>query len=528
MYDVALKFFRFRWVQCQLDSLSRLRTPGAVREALLRLPPTLDKTYESLLNRIDDEEDKILAREILEILAFVARPLRLHEVSQMLQITPGMRKLDESKCLADPNDILSICGSLLSYQKSVGLVTLAHPSVKTYLTSNLQGNARFFQLSSEKAHKTLAIKCLTYLSFDTFCSGPCSSLESFKERCVFFPLLDYAAGRWAIHLSRLEMLDDSIWTLLKDFLFSGDEGRGNFLSWVQVLTPDLSLAQLSKTTPLYYAASYGLTFVVQFLLDAGADTEVHAGRGGATPINIASFRGHFDVVKLLLERGANPHAVDIYGSERSAIEWAMYNGHKEVFKLLTDNELAYSPDVPQAEWVLSNDRKESIGTQLRDVGHVVISPYWNATGARKRLWWTLIALAEFHSHHPAATVISRFASNYLCLHGTPQTKGLAQSIEIVAGRGVSALVKPETDHDPTTYRVLIGSKILLDAQSNSMPQTPLTPNEALSTIPVSCWIYVAIDDEYAGAIALTDAFAKETASLQDNSAKEALTVIDDN
>ena len=97
---------RFRWVQCQLDILSRLRTPGAIRQALKNLPPTLDKTYESLLNRIDSEEDQQLAREILEFLCFSYRPMTLSEVWEYLQITPGLRKLDESKCLAEPEDIL--------------------------------------------------------------------------------------------------------------------------------------------------------------------------------------------------------------------------------------------------------------------------------------------------------------------------------------------------------------------------------------------------------------------------------------
>jgi len=50
--------------------------------------------------------------------------------------------------------------------------------------------------------------------------------------------------------------------------------------------------------------------VVRFILEEGVEIEARGGRGGATPLNIASFRGHVDVVKLLLEHGADPEAVD--------------------------------------------------------------------------------------------------------------------------------------------------------------------------------------------------------------------------
>lgn len=202
-----------------------IRTPGAVREALTKLPPTLDKTYEGLLQRIASDEDKALAREILEILAFTYRPLRLQEVSEMLQITSGLRTLDDSKCLADPLDTLSICGSLLTYQKDSGVVALAHHSVMTYLTSELHGRNAYFRLIPNQAHKNLAIKCLAYLSFDAFSDGPCPS-ASFRDRYSCFSLLGYAAHHWAFHVGALESLDDSLWQSVKDLLFSADEDVG--------------------------------------------------------------------------------------------------------------------------------------------------------------------------------------------------------------------------------------------------------------------------------------------------------------
>ena len=506
---------RFRWVQCQLDILSRLRTPGAVREALTKLPPTLDKTYEGLLQRIDDDEDKSLAREILEILTFSFRPLRLQEVCEMLQITSGLRALDESKCLADPIDILSICGSLLTFQKESGLVALAHHSVKAYLTSELQGRNAYFRLIPSQAHKNLAIKCLNYLSFDAFSHGPCPSAATLQDRYLRFPLLGYAAQRWASHVRALDNLDDSLWKSIKEFLFSADEGRGNFHAWVQLLIPSASVGKISQTPPLYYAASFGLTEVVRYVLDAGADIEAHGGRGGATPINIASFRGHYDVVKLLLDRGADPHAVDRY-TQWSAIQWAGFNNHKEVFKLLTNSgdgieDIApFDREAARADLISRRQRMGDLGAQTVTVARAVIAPLW-AGSERSHLWWDLVALAESQSDHPYGKAILTFVNLYKRLHNTAIVKSTVLNFEAIVGRGISVYVELQVS-EPRIYSVLVGTRSLIDAKGVQVPAgiekdiDRLLFSKASNSTDMKQYslIFVAIDNEYAGCIALAD------------------------
>ena len=327
----------FRYVYCQLDLLSRLRTPGAVKEALTSLPPTLDQTYERLLMRIDGEEDMRLSREILEILCFCFRPLQLKELCEFLQITPGLPMLDESKRLTDPSDVLGICGSFLNYQEDRDVVALAHHSVKTYLLSDLPPSVRYFRISKIEAHRSLAIKCLAYLSLDEFSSGPFAKLG---ERLRRYPLYKYAGDCWTMHSRALEQggqqeLGEPLWQVLRPFLFSAEHGRGNFLAWAQLLAPWSK--NISRTGPLYYAASFGLTTVVRYLLEAGADMEAPGGRGGATPLNIASFRGRTDVVKLLLEYGADPEAADEEVGW-NALEWAEAKNHWDVVVLLNRHE----------------------------------------------------------------------------------------------------------------------------------------------------------------------------------------------
>lgn len=244
-----------------------------------------------------ESRTKKLARQILELLAFSFSPLTLSEICEFLEN---------------------------------GLVTLAHHSVKTYLISDMRGDASYFRLSEDEAHRNIAIKCLVYLSFKAFSNGPCVTYYEIGSRYQRYPLLDYAAQRWAKHTEKLPDLGDSLWGVLKPFLFSADDGRGNFLAWVKLLIPECK--NTTRTEPLYYAALFGLTTVVRYLLEAGAGVEVRGGRCGATPINIASFRGNTDVVELLLEYGADPYKPDETPGWHS-IDWARAHGFWDIVEL---------------------------------------------------------------------------------------------------------------------------------------------------------------------------------------------------
>ena len=491
-------------MQCQLDTLSRLRTPGAVRKALQNLPPTLDKTYEGLLDRIDNDEDRTLAREILEIVCFTYRPFTLQEVCEMLQVTPGLRELDESKCLADPKDVLSICGSLLNFQQHTGLVTPAHHSVKTYLTSDLQGKASYFRLSEWEADRAIATKCLTYLAFDAFSDGPRPHLSSLMEQYRRYPLLDYAAQRWTLHARNLKVLDDTLWTAMKELLLSQDQGRGNFSAWVQMLLPASSIESIGRSPPLYYAASYGLTTVVRYLIEAGVDLEVHAGRCGATPLNIASFRGHYDVVKFLLEHGANPKAVD-YAPGWSAIQWARYNRHFQVYDLLvgstSEEKEPFDREAARSQLRSRLERPVESGVV---VAKVELEPSWP-----RQLWWTLVGLTESSAQHPFGIAIHQAAKRQLDVGDHQTIAGVITNFEDIYGKGVRAHIEIDSQRSHPPYSVIVGSQTYLKTQGierseNLVTDTTFRPTEDLKK-PASrllARVCVAIDGAFAGIISL--------------------------
>ena len=60
--------------------------------------------------------------------------------------------------------------------------------------------------------------------------------------------------------------------------------------------------------PLGLAAFFGHTEVVRFLIESGADVDTPSRNGlKVTPLNSAAAGRHYEIAMLLLERGANPN-----------------------------------------------------------------------------------------------------------------------------------------------------------------------------------------------------------------------------
>ena len=67
----------------------------------------------------------------------------------------------------------------------------------------------------------------------------------------------------------------------------------------------------------------------------GADVRVVERVNGVTPLHIAAARGHFDAVKLLLDKGADINAIGEHEGE-TPLFMAVQEGHYEAVKLFLD------------------------------------------------------------------------------------------------------------------------------------------------------------------------------------------------
>ena len=86
-------------------------------------------------------------------------------------------------------------------------------------------------------------------------------------------------------------------------------------------------------TALFMAAQNGHLEVVRLLIEAGAD-KAAAHSTGATAVFIAAQNGHLEVVRLLIEAGADKDAVKNNGG--TALQIAAHNGHLEVVRFLLE------------------------------------------------------------------------------------------------------------------------------------------------------------------------------------------------
>ena len=99
------------------------------------------------------------------------------------------------------------------------------------------------------------------------------------------------------------------------------------------LNEDL-LAAAKAGDPAGVEAAIAAGADVNYINDIGINTLIVGAKYGLTALMFAAREGHIDIVRLLLDRGANINAINDY--ERTALMWAANTGHTDVVRLLLD------------------------------------------------------------------------------------------------------------------------------------------------------------------------------------------------
>lgn len=314
------------------------------------LPKSLDETYDRILLGIDEIHQPEVMK-VLHALTVSVRQLTLEEIVEILAVdleaTPP--RFEPDSRLLDPRTILSMCSSLVTTSraehwgefggKTLGL-KLAHASVADYLTRPNPSGPSQFHFTRNSASQFLAQTCLAYLLNLEFSGGDSGLTTQVEQRLKAFPFLRHTVRFWPIYLKKEagdpeEHLTPRTKEILQIFFSTSKlPNGGNFAAWVRMLIPSSPASYVQNTHPLYYAASFGLFEVVRIILDTekGLDINALGGRAHATALHVAVYRDHIDVVRLLLERGAEPKIPN--NVDESPMYWACVNGNEEMQALL--------------------------------------------------------------------------------------------------------------------------------------------------------------------------------------------------
>ncbi|MGG3495587.1 ankyrin repeat domain-containing protein [Peribacillus simplex] len=116
---------------------------------------------------------------------------------------------------------------------------------------------------------------------------------------------------------------------LKDLL----EKEPEMLTWV---TP--------FGTWLHIAAAHGHLEMIEYLINAGIDTNAQGGTFSTNALERAATKGHLDIVEYLINQNVE---IDTSEPDRNPLFAAIYGGHFEIVKLLVNNidiSIKYSGD----------------------------------------------------------------------------------------------------------------------------------------------------------------------------------------
>ncbi|KAF5239307.1 hypothetical protein FANTH_10010 [Fusarium anthophilum] len=268
---------------------------------------TLPKSvYEAYEQILSKTNGDSMVRKVLNIILAARRPLTLSEMNVAVNIDDKSQSVGDLD-LEDDEDF-----KMRLRSQSRELLLADSTSLQT-TSSELHWHHSF---TIRHAHAVLAKLCVLYLSF--FNSNP---------------FLNYSAETWGAHFRKAAFRDDD--GVVPFALGICDTGSKSYSVWFDIYWRTLRMSTIPWFPDLVIASYYGHYIIVKLLLDKGAEAEAKDSEYGRTPLLWASRNGYEGVVQLLVERGAKVEARDSkYG--QTPLSWAAKNGHAAFVKLLLD------------------------------------------------------------------------------------------------------------------------------------------------------------------------------------------------
>ncbi|KAH6657707.1 E1-E2 ATPase-domain-containing protein [Truncatella angustata] len=160
------------------------------------------------------------------------------------------------------------------------------------------------------------------------------------------------------------------------------------------------------------------------------------------------------------------------------------------------------------------DKTGTITYGKMSVATTKITAVWQDNEWRRRLWWTIVGLAEMGSEHPVGKAVLGAARTELGLDAEAAIDGSIGEFNAAVGRGIAATVEPASAADRTRYNVLVGNVRFLRENDVEVSDTDIEDSEQInsktnkskskSSSAGTTNIFIAIDGKYAGHLCLSD------------------------
>lgn len=167
------------------------------------------------------------------------------------------------------------------------------------------------------------------------------------------------------------------------------------------------------------------------------------------------------------------------------------------------------------------DKTGTITYGKMTVAHMNIVSLWQDNDWRRRLWWTIVGLAEMGSEHPVGKAVLGAAKAELGLDLEGTIEGSVGDFTAAVGRGISAIVEPATNAERKRYSTLVGNVKYLRENNIDVSQEAIDASEAINKNATSgkagdsagtTNIFIAIDGKYAGHLCLSDTIKEGAAT----------------
>ncbi|KAF5008872.1 hypothetical protein FDECE_4896 [Fusarium decemcellulare] len=313
----------FLYARLALDHVFK-RPDQDLADSLRSIPTSLSIMYSNILDEQSNRDDipAGLQQLILELVTHATRPLRLLEISDLINVTQDIQDLASSKDL-----IRSTCGPLLQIVADE-TVHVVHHSLTEYLNGTTRDidQSVYPVFEPGPTHNRLALLCMAYLQAGCLDNVIIPNKNGRSVDQVLPPFTRYAASNWHVHARRA-------------ILAGHDQSEMNRKARTMLVGEKLEklgfLGGASKTcgfTPIGLATFFKLTSLAREVLDHPEDHTEGSEDAKERSLRYAVVEGDETLTNLLLEYGADAKAYDERGS--SALHLAVDNKRHQIVKRL--------------------------------------------------------------------------------------------------------------------------------------------------------------------------------------------------